>query len=185
MILLTKTCEWSDHAGRLAKIVFGDDLVWIKGNVGDPMSEIPDGDIISFLCPWVLPAHILTDRKAINFHPGDTNYPGIGAYNFALHEGAKFYGAVCHYMLPKVDTGDVISEMLFLVSVNDTVETLKFRTMVEMLSMFHFIITMLSVGAELPKPAIKWKRPAFTRKQLNQLYKDFPNTKATVYPDAN
>ena len=187
MILISKCDEWSNHAGRLAKIVFGNELVWIKGSVGDPMPEIPEGDIISFLCPWVLPASVLDGRHAINFHPGSGNYPGVGAYNFALHEGATYYGAVCHRMEPQVDTGLHIMQREFRISPRDTVETLKFRTMIVMLEMFHGIIEFIAHDGIDALPAYHggWRRKPFTRKQLNQLYKDFPNTRATVYPDAN
>ena len=184
MILLTKTDEWSNHAGRLAKIVFGDDLIWLRGNVGDPMPDIPKGGIISFLSPWIIPAKVLEGRKAINFHPGSGNYPGIGAYNMALHENAKLYGAVCHHMKPKVDSGEIIYETTFPVFEQDTVETLKFRTMVSMLEMFHRIICQIKSEHPLRNFPSRWTRPAFTRKQLNRLYADFPNTRATVYPDA-
>lgn len=185
MILLTKKTEWCEHAGRLAKIVFGDDLVWFKGDVGDPMPEIPEGDIISFLSPWIIPAEVLEGRTAINFHPGSGNYPGIGAYNMALHENSEHYGAVCHFMEPKVDTGLHIMERDFLISPRDTVETLKFRTMVTMLAMFHDIIeTIGKYGiSALPCYHGGWRRKPFTRKQLDQLYKDFPNTRETTYPD--
>lgn len=182
MILITKTDEWSNHAGRLAKIVFGDDLIWIKGNVGDPMPEIPEGRIISFLSPWII---LNPTPNSINFHPGNTDYPGIGCYNFALHENSFYYGAVCHYMLSEVDSGQIIREDNFRIMPNDTVETLKFRTMIVMLNMFHEVICNISIGREplISWPEKKWKRKPFTRKQLNQLYADFPNTRATRYPD--
>lgn len=184
MILLTKTDEWSNHAGRLAKIVFGDDLVWLRGNVGDPIPKMPEGDIISFLSPWIVPFSILEGRLAINFHPGSSNYPGIGCYNFALYERSQMYGAVCHYMLPNVDTGEIIKEVSFPVFERDTVESLKFRTMVSMLGMFHEIICKVANRKPLAIAGINWKRRPHTRKQLDKLYRDFPNTRATRYPDA-
>lgn len=180
IILLTKTTIWCEYAARLAKIVFGDELIWISGNVGDPLPDIPDGDIISFLCPWVLPASVLEGRQAINFHPGSSNYPGAG-YNFALFEDSKEYGVTCHHMLPVCDSGDIIEEVLFPIYEGDTIENLQFRSMVHMLALFDRIIANYD---NLPVSGVKWKRPQFTKKQLHQLNKDYPNTRCTRYPDA-
>lgn len=185
MILITKTDEWSNHAGRLAQIAFSE-VIWIRGNIGDPIPDIPEGGlIISFLSPWIIPASVLEGRKAINFHPGSRKYPGIGCYNFALHEGATEYGAVCHEMRPAVDTGKIIKEVNFPVFEFDTVETLKFRTMIVMLQMFHELICQSQKESEFVwTDKWCWSRRPFTRKQLDQLYADFPNTRATIYPDA-
>jgi hypothetical protein len=187
MILLSKNCEWSNHAGRLAKIVFGENFYWFKGDVGCAWPVLPyfeDGIIISFLSPWILkPTSLLDSKLAINFHPGTSNYPGIGCYNFAIHEGAAEYGATCHHMEPKVDTGRIIKQTKFPTTGNETVEELKFRTMCAMLQLFHQIIVRIKYEMELSEDSEQWQRPAFTRKQLNQLYADFPNTRATIYPD--
>lgn len=179
MILISKRSEWCEHAGRIARLAFPG-LTWIKGEVGDPMPEIPEGDIISFLCPWVIPN---PTPNSINFHPGDEWHPGTGCYNFALHNGAEYFGATCHYMEEGVDSGDIIKRVRFPIFPNDTVETLKFRTMVAMLEMFHKVIVRLAIGKPLRQSNVTWKRKPYTRKELNQLYADFPHTRATTYPD--
>src|SRR5687768_15282057 len=67
--------------------------------------------VISFLSRWVVPAYLLERAKkaAINFHPASPDYPGIGCNNFALYDNATEYGATCHHMAPKVDTGGIIA----------------------------------------------------------------------------
>lgn len=174
VVLLTNPDKWGDQARDLAYAIFGSANVrHEKGRFGDPL---PDGlgfctDVmLSFLCPWVIPRGVIDAHKlAINFHPGSTNYPGIGCYNFALYEGASEYGAVAHHMAAKVDTGPIIMERKFLIGEHETVETLRLRTVCKMLDMFHDIASDISVGRPLQSTAIKWKRQPFTRKQLNEL----------------
>ena len=100
---------------------------------GEPMPEqIRDwsGDyIFSYLCRWVVPlAVIQSATTAINFHPASPDYPGIGCNNYALYENASEYGATCHYMLSRVDTGKIIAVKRFPVFPTDDVDSLLTRT---------------------------------------------------------
>lgn len=174
ILLITKDDYFSNSAGKLAEIIFGDRVFWVKGHVGDALpgdfnSLTPD-IILSFLSPWVLPKALLSrSRIALNWHPASREYPGIGCYNFALYEQAQEYGAVCHYMAEKVDTGEIVEERKFQVFDTDTVETLKLRTMVTMVSMFHDTISRLASG-DTPQPSgLSWSRRPFTRRELNAL----------------
>jgi methionyl-tRNA formyltransferase len=171
--LLSKKDEWSLKAGALATAALGDRLRWIRGARGEPFPDALDAGssvLVSFLSPWIVPADVLSRHAvAINFHPASTDYPGIGCYNFALYEGAKTYGAVCHHMAPRVDSGAIVDERRFAVTDTDSVETLKLRTMVVMLSMFHDVIYTIAAGAPLPSASTTWTRKPFTRKQLDAL----------------
>lgn len=174
IVLLSKTNEWSLRAGQIAGAIFGDQLISFSGNVGDPapaaLVELQPDWLLSFLSPWIVPAPILErSGNAINFHPASREYPGIGCYNFALYEGAQQYGAVCHHMHAKVDTGDLIAETRFPLFPSDTVETLKLRTLVAMLSLFHDIVGIIASGQPLPRMQAGWSRKPFTRRQLNEL----------------
>jgi len=153
----------------------GDDVTWISGDSLEPLSDqILDhhekGSLISFLSPWIIPTNVLARQAlAINFHPGSSEYPGIGCYNFAIYEGATSYGATCHHMAPRVDSGPIILERRFRCLPNETVEGLKLRTMVLMLGMCHDILCKVATGEKLPASEITWTRKPFTRKQLNEL----------------
>lgn len=127
--------------------------------------------IVSFLCPWILPKEILNLARiaAINFHPGSPNYPGIGCYNFALYEQAKEYGVTCHHMNEKVDTGNIIMTSKFPISLNESVESLKLKSMIHMTYIFEKIVHIICDNKPLPESDEKWQRPAFTRKQLEDL----------------
>jgi methionyl-tRNA formyltransferase len=196
VVVLTKRDAWSEKAGQLAIIVFGDRLLWIQGTVSDPLPRdaMPAriDHLISFLSPWIVPKQLLsTADVSINFHPASRDYPGTGCYNFCLYEGAPFYGAVCHHMVESVDRGGIIEERRFPVLENETVETLKFRTMIVMLALYHDILSKIAAGQPLPEAAESWSRRPFTRAQLNELCMISPNmgqdeiarrVRATVYP---
>lgn len=196
VLFLSKEDDWSEQAGAFAQNIFGKELLWERGTRS---SEAPRSFslpryrvVLSFLSPWIVPAEVLSRSSiSINFHPGSCDYPGIGCYNFALYEGAAEFGPVCHYMLPKVDSGQVIAETLFPLAPEDTVETLKLKTMQHMLAMFKYIIPKIAANEELPVNKRQWMRPAFTRRQLNALCEITPEMdtleqqrriRATTYP---
>ncbi len=176
VLILAKTDQWSSYAIEIAKLYFPKTLLVLRGTIDDPIpaaiSERSYSTILSFLSPWIIPASVLERTElALNFHPGSTSYPGIGCYNFALYEEAKIFGAVCHYMAPKVDTGSIIEEKQFSVAPNETVKSLKFRTMVVMLAMFHEQVENIAQGVIPPTTTLKWNRKPFSRKQLESLGK--------------
>lgn len=174
VFLLAKQCRFSGQAVDVARILFGDRVRIFTGTVGDPLpDELASGSpelLLSFLSPWII-SQALLDKSgtALNFHPGSTDYPGIGCYNFALYEEVPEFGAVCHHMLAKVDTGTVVDERLFPVLPTDTVETLKYRTMVTMLAMFHDLCSLIASGRELPVSPRQWSRRPFTRREMEAL----------------
>src|SRR6202142_1559262 len=146
------------------------------GKWGDPLSDDVrhwEGDyIVSFLSRWVVPEEILkhAGKAAINFHPAPPEYPGIGCTNFALYENAKEYGATCHHMASKVDTGNIIAVKRFLVYPEDDVDSLFKRTDENQIALFFEIVQLMADGKELPVSNEKWTRPPFTRKQFNELF---------------
>ena len=171
--LLSKTDSFSREAQRLCAERFGDRLVIAEGSAGDPRPAALSGSgeyLISFLSPWIVPAGELSRfGTSINFHPGTADYPGTGCYNFALWEGAREYGAVCHQMLPKVDTGGIFAETRFPIPKQESVEGLKLKTMVSMLGLFTEVVDQLAEGEVLPPAIRQWSRRPFTRAQLDML----------------
>lgn len=145
------------------------------GRWGDPLPpelESWHGDyVISYLSRWVVPDWLLKRARiaAINFHPASPEYPGIGCNNFALYENASEYGATCHHMAPKVDTGAIIAVKRFPVFPADTVASVLSRTYDHQLVLFYEVAAGMVRGEPLPRSSETWTRPAFTRKQFNQL----------------
>lgn len=171
---MTKTTEWCHEAEVIVTNRLCDAMV-CKGNVGDHLpaeARSWKGDhIISFVSPWIVPTSVLqrAARAAVNFHPGPPEYPGIGCYNFALYDEVKEYGVTCHHMAAKVDTGRIIEVVRFPVTADDTVGSLKNRSMDAMLALLARIVTILGEGGELPSSRETWKRRPYTRQELNEL----------------
>ncbi len=196
LYLLTKRDVWSEQACKLGQAFFRDQLHTFCAADRDPLPELPSTTandmVLSFLCPWVLPKHFIERPKfALNFHPGSAGYPGIGCYNFALYDGAATYGAVCHYMEEKVDTGRILFEETFAVSPDETVETLKLRTRVAMLALFHRILGVISRGEAFPESTKPWSKQPTRLKDLVELRTILPEmdeeevrrrVRATTYP---
>ena len=194
--LLAKQDRFSQQAETVAQILFGPRLRTFTGRVGDPLpDEVATGEpafLLSFLSPWIIPGRVLERAgTALNFHPGSVEYPGIGCYNFALYEGAAEFGAVCHHMLARVDSGVVVEERRFPLLATDSVESLKYRTMVTMLAMFHDVGSLIASEQALPVAPRQWARRAFTRREMEALKRIEPDMnddeirrrlRATVYP---
>lgn len=174
VLLLTKQDRFSAQAQEIAKSAFGDRIMIASGAIADPAPPLlrtASYDLlVSFLSPWIVSKETLNRYGlAINFHPGSADYPGTGCYNFALYDEAAEFGAVCHHMLPKVDTGRIIIERRFPVSPDDSVETLKLATMEIMIGMFQEVIAMLAAGMPLPLADAHWTRRPYTRREMEAL----------------
>jgi methionyl-tRNA formyltransferase len=149
--------------------------------------------IISYLCPWVVPAEMLAraSKAAINFHPAPPQYPGTGCTNFAIYDEVSEFGATCHHMASKVDSGKIIAVSRFPVFEEDTVYSLTQRCYSYMLALFFDIIVKIARGEPLPESNENWTRQPYRLKDLNELKRittDMPRAevlrriKAVAYP---
>lgn len=127
--------------------------------------------ILSYLCRWVVPLSVIqsADKGAINFHPASPDYPGIGCNNYALYENASEYGATCHHMASKVDTGEIIAVKRFAVFPTDDVSSLLHRTYEFQLVLFYEIVGKILNDEPLPRPQEDWTRLPRSREEFNQL----------------
>jgi methionyl-tRNA formyltransferase len=139
------------------------------------------GDLlVSYLSRWVVPQDVLNRAgiAAINFHPATPEYPGIGCNNFALYENAASYGATCHHMSSRVDTGALVAVTRFPVLAEDTVATLLGRTYDAMLELFFSVMSKFKSQGVLPASGEHWSREPFTRKQFEELRRITPDMDA-------
>ncbi len=174
ILLLIKPTSWGKLAKEFIEKKFPNNLV-LTADWGDPKPKILfkwEGDyIISFLSPWILPQEILNKAKiaAINFHPAPPEYPGIGCYNFAIYNDDNEYGATCHHMLRKVDSGQIITVKRFPIESHETVLSLKEKTMNILMLLFYEIMDIIIKGKDLPISSENWHRDAYTRKDFQDL----------------
>lgn len=158
-----------------------DEITACMGGWGDEMpNEMLSwrGDyIISFMSKWIIPSSLLerAEIAAINFHPAPPARPGAACANFALYDGDTEYGATCHHMETKVDSGKIIKTKKFPILEDDDVESLLERTHDCLLKLFFDVMLVLIDGRPLPESAERWVRENFhTRKDLNEGLRKIP-----------
>ncbi len=185
ILLLTKENFWCDKAREFLMVHFGEQNVRVYSS-NEKYKKIPkeilgeEGDmLISFLSPWIIPTSLLNKfAVAINFHPGPPEYPGNGCYNFALYEGAMEYGVTCHFITKKVDAGPIIKVIRFPILPNESVQSLRDKSLSYLLVLFFDIMGMIIKGKALKPIKESWKRKAFTRKDLEELCRITPDMPA-------
>jgi len=161
-------------AADFARKNFGDVTICL-GKWGEPLPGAArewEGDyVVSYLSRWVVPEAVMAraGTAAINFHPASPDYPGIGCNNFALYDNAPSYGATCHFMAAKVDTGAIIATKRFPVFAADDVESLLARTYAFQLVLFYEVVGAMAQGIPPVASGETWTRPPFTRKEFNEL----------------
>ncbi len=183
IMMLCKKTVFCQYAEKILRSYYAPEKVLVvSGDVGMKMDEklyqYKPRYLISFLSPWIIPEALLktAGKAAINFHPGSPRYPGSGCYNFALYEKAAQYGVICHHMKKSVDTGDIIMTSYFDISPNETIESLKLKSMNHLLYLFEKIMSQIFVNDSLPVSDEKWLRLPYTTKQFRNLCKIDPLT---------
>lgn len=175
VLFVSKKTIWCEKAKSVVLKNF-DEVDIAQGEWGQPKPEIftkwNGGDyIISYLSPWLIPKKTLQEvrKKAINFHPGPPKYGGIGCYNFALYNQETSYGVLCHEMNSDVDSGSIIQVKRFPITDNETVASLKEKSMIHLFELFQQIIEKIHYNHALPVSNEQWKHKPYTRKELQQL----------------
>jgi methionyl-tRNA formyltransferase len=125
--------------------------------------------LFNFYSSDIIKENLLEKIKyPINFHAGNTRYPGRGGYCHAIYNSEKTYGSVAHLMEKRVDTGKIIKELNFNISSNETVESLKFRTFLISFYLFYDIILQI-FNKNLNFEKKKWKRKPYKLSDLNKI----------------
>ncbi|MCH8111132.1 MAG: hypothetical protein IH905_04135 [Proteobacteria bacterium] len=171
--------KFCDIACEIAKSYFPRiEIVKIDRRPDRKYAEVFDGMgagdfdvVLSFLSPAVMPADILSRSPLnVNFHPGNSHYPGSGCFNFAIYEEARVYGSCCHHMEATVDTGKIIYEENFPLSREETVETLQLKAWATLLEIFNRFLREISAGKRTFDGDLKeWRRKPFKARQLDEL----------------
>ena len=174
ILFLAKYKPFSEDAAELIKLHFPSSEV-VFGNIGDSFPTYLINKsfdyVISYISTWIVPKEVLENKKlaAINFHPGPPEYPGIGCTNFAIYNNEKEFGITVHHMREIVDSGDIIYVKRFPIFGNDTVYSLTQRCYTYIYTAFTELFNMILADKPLPHSTERWKRKAFTRKELKDL----------------
>lgn len=133
---------------------------------GPMTAAVPYDWMISYRYHHVVPAAYLTPGRCINFHPGPPEYPGIGSTDWAIHNGARWFGVTAHHMAAVPDAGPIIAVERFPIWPRETVATLNQRAHAHLLVLADRILRTLRW---LPLSDEVWVGPPRTRKQLDAL----------------
>jgi methionyl-tRNA formyltransferase len=118
----------------------------------------PPGDVdlvVSFLF-WRLirePLISLGRIGCLNFHPAPLpDFRGLGGYNVALLEGLREWGASCHFVDERFDTGDLVEVERFPIDPDaHTALSLDLETGNRLVSLFGRVVDRVLAGEELPR----------------------------------
>tara|TARA_B100001964_G_scaffold237007_1_gene299722 strand:- start:564 stop:1205 length:642 start_codon:yes stop_codon:yes gene_type:complete len=126
--------------------------------------------VISYLSIKILNKKFIkkTKKYNINFHPGPSNYPGIGCFNFALYNNEKEYGVIAHIIEEKIDNGKIIKERKFKINQYYDVTKISEKSYKEMFILLKEVTKMIKHNY-ISFSGQKWTRKAYTRKELNKL----------------
>ncbi|MBL4828124.1 MAG: amino acid adenylation domain-containing protein, partial [Spongiibacteraceae bacterium] len=101
--------------------------------------------------PWIIPAPILAlaGRLTINFHDSPLpRYAGLHATSWALINGETQHGTCWHEVVPDIDAGRILKQVVFDVAKDDTALTLNRRVLELTVDSFAQLLAELAVGDE-------------------------------------
>ena len=122
------------------------ELIVLNGNAKPQnFSDLIRGKaLFSFRCHAILSKiEIQSTLFAINFHPAPEDLRGVGGYNFAIYQERKDFGVLAHIMREEVDSGKIFAIKRFEISDKETVESLKTKSNIKLLTMFEEVIISL------------------------------------------
>jgi methionyl-tRNA formyltransferase len=111
--------------------------------------------VISFLY-WKLirePLISIGRIGCLNFHPAPLpDFRGVGGYNVAILEGLAEWGASCHFVDERFDTGDVVEVARFSIDPRtETAFSLDLKTQEHLLDVFERVLGRALAGELLPR----------------------------------
>ncbi|AXS39945.1 formyltransferase family protein [Breoghania sp. L-A4] len=175
ILFIGDSSRWSKLAAESLKCTFAevDARFWDYGDTPlDFRDDFACDRIFTFKADWVLTPAVLgrVRKTAINFHPSIPDYRGVGGYNFALLDGRRIFGAMCHHIVDEIDSGPIIKVQRFPILPAESVDALRERTASYCLTLFYEILHTIAERRTLPLAASeRWGQRLFTRKMLAEL----------------
>jgi methionyl-tRNA formyltransferase len=90
---------------------------------------------------------------AFNTHPGPLpRYAGLNTVSWAIYQGENTYGATVHWMVPKIDAGDIAYQSMFPIHENDTPLSLTHKCVRAIIPLVFRLLETASVNSDaIPK----------------------------------
>ena len=146
--------------------VIQDDVVWInnRNKNENKIIEIIRKEnidiVLSLQHKWIISKNIIdaVNGYAFNIHFGKLpDYRGHHIYIHAILNSESSVTTTLHWMDPKVDFGDIISEIRTLIKPDDTSWSLWFKTLNEAIKLLNKLIEYITNNVEPPKITVKGK----------------------------
>ena len=150
-----KGCKNSSEALLFLKSLGCSVLPFFGGQRNDSFEEKNidwEGDFIfSYRCYWRIPIQTINNAKiaAINFHPGTPDYPGSGAYCWALYDKKDAFGVTVHLMNEKIDNGKILEVSRFKMDETYDLRELIDKTYQFSLEVFKTFLTNLDNASNI------------------------------------
>jgi methionyl-tRNA formyltransferase len=123
----------------------------------DLSAKPPEGiDVVVSFLFWRLirePLISLGRVGCLNFHPAPLpDFRGLGGYNLAVLEGLRAWGAACHFVDERFDTGDLVEVKRFPIDPeSETAFSLDLRTGEHLVALFGRVMERVRAGEELAR----------------------------------
>jgi len=119
---------------------------------------------------WVLSKNLLDAvKEAYNIHNAKLpEYKGYYSISHAILNGDKTYTSTAHYMIPKVDSGDIIFEKSVPIEENDTAKSLYDKTIESCKFLADKLINHVANGWEIPRKKIEGEGKFYNKASLDK-----------------
>ena len=112
----------------------------------------------------VLPDEVINSPKkcAINYHDGPLpKYGGVNVTSWAIMDQRKTHGVTWHEIINEVDKGDILKQVFFDVTENETALSLNIKCFEQAFTTFADLISELESGTNKPIKQNFYKRTYF------------------------
>jgi methionyl-tRNA formyltransferase len=128
--------------------------------------------LLSFGTGVIVPKHILDlpSIVALNIHAASPKFPGRDPHHFAVYYGAKEYGATIHYMIDKVDHGQIVDVETFEVAQGTSAAILLWQANEAAIELMRrFFNNYAAKGAPASRNDVTWAEHKSTRNEFLEL----------------
>lgn len=138
--------------------------------------------LLSFCSPVIVPAALLATlpSPAYNFHPGPPERPGRYPSVFALYDNDARFGVTVHEMLPRVDSGPIVTAEWFDIPTGADLGELESLSRAYLLAVYQRMAPyMVNVTRPLPQLMYRWSGRKTSKAQCEDLCRLTPEMDET------